>query len=80
MNIDLSKAIGTAEELLAELKKLDGTELDEAPTRAAKRQHTKLNRTLLRLSHLGNRASVEIMDTYHDFKRRDDPAEESDKE
>ncbi|WP_405657739.1 hypothetical protein [Streptomyces sp. NBC_00079] len=73
VEIDLSRALATARELVEELEKLDGTEVDEAPTRAARRQHVHLTRTLLRLSHLGNRASVEIMDAYHDFKLRDEP-------
>ncbi|MDT0318540.1 MULTISPECIES: hypothetical protein [unclassified Streptomyces] len=76
MDIDLSKAIATVEELLTELKAVDGTAVDEAPTRAGQRQRTHLSRTLQELAHLGNRSSVEIMDVYYQFKRRDASREE----
>ncbi|TDD23805.1 hypothetical protein E1287_38625 [Actinomadura sp. KC06] len=71
MKIDLHDAVATVEELLAGLRELDGTEIDEAPTRAAQRQRTNLTRSLLYLSHLGDRASVQVMDSYHAFKTRD---------
>jgi hypothetical protein len=71
VKIDLHDAIETVEELLAGLRDLDGTEADEAPTRAAHRQRTNITRTLLYLSHLGDRASVQVMDAYHAFKPRD---------
>lgn len=76
MQIDLEDAIATVEELLDGLRQLDGTVADHAPTRAARRQKVEITRTLLYLSHLGNRASVEVMEAYHDFKRHDDPREE----
>ncbi|MFG1667619.1 hypothetical protein [Streptomyces sp. Y7] len=78
MNIDLAKARATVQELAAALEELDGTEVIEKPTREARRQNSNTSRTLLRLSHLANRASVEIMDEYHDFKQRDDPPQGSD--
>ena len=71
MKIDLHHAIETVEELLAGLRELDGTEVDDASTRAAHRQRTNITRTLLYLSHLGDRASVQVMDAYHGFKPRD---------
>ena len=76
MKIELGDAVKTVEELLAELKRLDGVEVDESPTRAAQRQRVHLTRTLLYLSHLGDRASVQVMDAYHAFKRRELPGEE----
>jgi hypothetical protein len=76
VKIDLSAARETVKELAEEMAKLDGMLVDEAPTREARRQRTHVNRTLLRLSHLGDRASVEIMDAYYDFKSRDEPAGE----
>ena len=71
MKIDLHDAIETVEELLAGLRELDGTGVDEAPTRAAHRQRTNFSRTLLYLSHLGDRASVQVMAAYHMFKPHD---------
>lgn len=78
MNIDLTQARATVKELAEALEKLDGTEVIERPTREARRQNSHTTRTLLRLSHLGDRVSVEIMDVYHDFKERDDPPRGSD--
>ncbi|WP_419995019.1 hypothetical protein [Streptomyces boninensis] len=76
MEIDLSQARRTVAELSEMLEALDGTEVDDAPTRAARRQHARITRELLYLSHLGARASTEIMGTYHDFKFRHDPVGE----
>ncbi|MDI5969868.1 hypothetical protein POF50_011060 [Streptomyces sp. SL13] len=71
MHIDLSAARQTVAELAEELAKLDGREVDESPTRAGNRDRTQLTRAMLRASHLANRASVQTMDVYHDFKVRD---------
>ena len=76
VKIDLSQARKTVKELLDALEELDGAEPDTAPTRAANRQRADITRRLLYLSHLGNRASVQIMDTYHDYKIHDAPAGE----
>lgn len=76
MRIDLRDAAKTAEELLAGLRSLDGLEPDEAPTRAARRQRVELTRRLLFLAHLGNRASVQVMEAYHAYKLHDEPASE----
>ncbi|GAA3838476.1 hypothetical protein GCM10022403_083710 [Streptomyces coacervatus] len=73
MEIDLSKARATVRELSAALEALDGTAVDETPTRAGRAQRTEVSRTLQRLAHLGDRASVEIMDAYYVFKERDEP-------
>ncbi|MGP4112956.1 hypothetical protein ACTWP5_18850 [Streptomyces sp. 4N509B] len=71
MRINLDQAVEVAEHLLAELNKLNGSEPDDAPTRAARQQRAEITRTLLYLSHLGDRLSVEIMGAYHDYKRQD---------
>ncbi|WP_328869612.1 hypothetical protein OHT76_05535 [Streptomyces sp. NBC_00287] len=74
MRIDLAQARATVQALAEALEALDGTEVIETPTREARRKNSDTSRTLLRLSHLGNRASVEIMDVYHAFKERDSAA------
>jgi hypothetical protein len=76
MRIDLHAAAKTAEQLLAELRKLDGIETDDAPTRAARRQRVELTRRLLHLAHLGDRCRVQVMDSYFAFKEGVDPVEE----
>jgi hypothetical protein len=75
MRIDLAAAIGTLEDVLAELRDLDGAEADAAPTRAAKRQRVDINRRLLECSHLADRARVQVMDAYYTFKHQLDPIE-----
>lgn len=77
MRIDLQAAVDTAEELLAGLRELNGFEPDETPTRAGRRDRAHVTRSLLYLSHLGDRASVQVMDTYHVFKIRDEPPADS---
>ncbi|MGW7515340.1 hypothetical protein ACWGJ2_07060 [Streptomyces sp. NPDC054796] len=72
MKIDLSTARETVKRLADALEELDGTAVDEAPTRAGQRQRTEVSRTLQYLAHLGDRSSVEIMDAYYAFKRRDE--------
>ncbi len=64
MRIDLSAARQTAAERAEDLARLDGREVDETPTRAGVRN-------LLRAPHFGDRASVQTMDVYYDFKMRD---------
>jgi len=76
MEIDLHAAIQTTEELLARLRELHGVQVDDAPTRAARRQRVELTRTLLYLAHLADRASVQVTDTYFSFKQGADPVEE----
>jgi hypothetical protein len=75
MGIDVQGAIETAEELLAGLRELDGTEPDDAPTRAARRQRVELNRAFLYLAHLGERARVQVMDAYYVYKAHHDPVD-----
>lgn len=74
MEIDLTEARAAVSELAAALEELDGTVVDEAPTRAGQRQRTEVSRTLQRLAHLGNKTSVQVMDVYYAFKDRDDPS------
>jgi len=76
MRIDLHAAITTAEELLAELPQMDGTEVDDMRGRAERRRRGQINRTLLRLAHECDRAGVQVMDAYFAFKEADDPAGE----
>jgi hypothetical protein len=68
MTIDLQAAIGTVEELLAGLRDLDGVEPDETPTRKGQRQRVEISRTLYYLAHLADRARVQVMDTYYEFR------------
>ncbi|MEV0220688.1 hypothetical protein [Streptomyces sp. NPDC050704] len=78
MKIDLAQARATVNELAEELEALDGTEVIERLSRAARRQNSHTSCTLPRLAHLGDRISVEIMGVYHDFKLRDNPPQGSD--
>ncbi|GAB2966255.1 hypothetical protein GCM10023080_030260 [Streptomyces pseudoechinosporeus] len=66
----------TVRELAERLDELDGTVVDEAPTRAGSRQRTEVSRSLQYLAHLGDKSSVEIMDVFYAFRRwdRDRPA------
>lgn len=71
MEIDLSAARATVQELADALAELHGEAIDEAPTRAAQRQRTRVSRELQRAAHLANKASVQIMDTFVDFRDHD---------
>lgn len=73
MEIDLSAARTTVRELAAALAELDGETVDETPTRAGQRQRVEINRTLQRLAHLADKASVQITDVYWAFKDHDRP-------
>lgn len=76
MTIDLQAALRTTRELLEALEELDGQEPDETPTRVGRRQRAEITRQLLYLSHLADRASVEVMGTYYVFKQQHDPVRE----
>lgn len=71
MQIDLSTVRQTVQELAERLEELDGTVVDEAPTRAGSRQRTEVSRTLQYLAHLSDRSSVEVMDVFYAFRRWD---------
>lgn len=71
MQIDLSAVRQTVRELAERLEELDGTVVDEAPTRAGSRQRTEVSRSLQYLAHLGDRTSVEVMDAFYAFRRWD---------
>ncbi|MEU6355688.1 hypothetical protein ABZ896_41290 [Streptomyces sp. NPDC047072] len=71
MQIDLSTARQTVRELAERLEQLDGTVVDDAPTRAGSRQRTEVSRTLQYLAHLGSRSSVEVMDAFYAFRHWD---------
>lgn len=76
MRIDVGDAVAVLEEALAQLRVLDGREVDDAPTRAARRQKTEISRKLLYLAHLTDLGRVQIMDAYYVYKRDADPIEE----
>jgi len=76
MTIDLQAAIRTSEELLTELRRLDGVELVEAQGRAARHQRGQHTRKLLYLAHVCDRARVQVMDAYFAFKEADQPGEQ----
>lgn len=76
MRVDLQAAIRTSEELTAELRRLDGAELDDTPGRAARHQRSQLTRRLLYLAHACDRARVQVMDAYFAFKDAGDPGGE----
>ncbi|MEU6379257.1 hypothetical protein [Streptomyces sp. NPDC046909] len=71
MQIDLSAVRQTVRELAERLEELDGTVVDEAPTRTGSRQRTEVSRSLQYLAHLGDRSSVEVMDVFYAFRRWD---------
>jgi hypothetical protein len=80
MRIDLQAAIETAEELLAELRRLDGLEPDEAPTRAAKRQKWRIDKGMRYAAYLGERAGTQVQDAYWAYKRAADWGDAEDKD
>ncbi|MFC8429288.1 hypothetical protein [Streptomyces sp. NPDC057253] len=71
MQIDLSAVRETVRELAERLEELDGTEVDEAPTRAGARQRTEVSRNLQYLAHLGSKSSVDVMDAFYAFRQWD---------
>jgi len=71
VQLDLSKARATVQELAEVLAALDGEEVDDAPTRAGQRQRVRVSRTLQHLDHLARKASVEVMDVFWEFKPHD---------
>lgn len=71
MEIDLSAARATVQELADALAELDGEVIDETSTRAGQRQRVRVSRALQHLAHLGDKASVQIMDTFWDFREHD---------
>ncbi|SEB60044.1 hypothetical protein [Streptomyces melanosporofaciens] len=73
MEIDLSAARETVRQLAERLEALDGRTVDPAPTREGSRQRTEVSRTLQHLAHLGDKASVEIMEVFYDFRGWDRP-------
>ncbi|AGP58349.1 MULTISPECIES: hypothetical protein [Streptomyces] len=74
MEIDLSVARETVRQLAERLEALDGRAVDQAPTREGSRQRTEISRTLQHLAHLGDKASVEIMEVFYDFRGWDRPS------
>jgi hypothetical protein len=76
MRIDLQAAIRTSEELLTELRQLDGAELEDTPGRAARHRRGQHTRKLLYLAHVCDRARLQVMDSYFAFKDADQPGEQ----
>jgi hypothetical protein len=74
VDIDLSAARATVRELAELLEELDGTTVDEAPTREGARQRTEASHLLQRCAHLGNRVSVEVVEVFQAFRGWDRPA------
>ncbi|MFF1679467.1 hypothetical protein ACFVYG_25970 [Streptomyces sp. NPDC058256] len=74
MQIDLSAARKTVRELAELLEEIDGTVVDDAPSREGARQRTDLSHKLQRCTHLGNRASVEVTEVFQTFRGWDSPA------
>ncbi|MFF4503016.1 hypothetical protein [Streptomyces sp. NPDC001401] len=71
MQIDLSAVRQTVQDLAERLEELDGTVVDEAPTRAGSRQRTEVSRSLQYLAHLCDKSSVEVMEVFYAFRRWD---------
>ncbi|HEY8985529.1 MAG TPA: hypothetical protein VIU15_38910 [Streptomyces sp.] len=71
MQIDLSAARETVRQLAERLEELDGTDIDETPTRAGSRHRTEISRNLQYLAHLGTKTSVEVMDVFYAFRKWD---------
>jgi len=71
LQIDLSAVRETVRELAERLEELDGTIVDEAPTRAGSRQRTEISRALQYMAHLGNKSSVDTMDVFYAFRQWD---------
>jgi hypothetical protein len=72
VKIDLQSVIGDAEELLAGLRELDGTEIDEeARGRAPRHQRGDMAFRLQRLAHQADRIRVGLNSSYFDFRERE---------
>jgi len=65
MRIDLTRQIGEAEELLASLRALDGSEVDEeARGRGAREQRADLSLRLQKLEHQADVIRVALVGTH----------------
>ena len=72
MKIDSQAAIAETELLLADLRDLDGTDLDdEAFTRAARQERGHVPTRLLYLAHRSDKVRVHVMDAYFSYRERD---------
>jgi hypothetical protein len=75
MRIELDQAIETVEELLASLRELNGQEPDQTKSREGRRQRVEVNRALMRMAHLADRARVQVLDSYYVYKDQETGAE-----
>jgi hypothetical protein len=72
MKIDLQSVIEDAEELLAGLRELDGTEIDEdARGRGPRHQRSDISLRLQSLAHLADKTRVGVNSVYYGFRERD---------
>jgi len=72
MKIDLQQAIGTAEELLAGMRALDGTETDDqARGRAAREQRADLVLQLQVLAHQADVVRLTLVGAHLGLRNRD---------
>jgi len=71
MRIDLAQSIAAAEELLAGLRELDGTEVDDdAKGRAARDQRTETSMSLQLLAHKADTIRVSLTGTHLGLRDR----------
>jgi hypothetical protein len=69
MKIDLQSAIEDAEELLAGLRELNGTEIDEEGRgRVARHQRSNISICIQRLGHQTDRIRVSLYDIYFAYR------------
>jgi len=72
LKINLQSVIEDAEELLAGLRELDDTEIDEdARGRAPRHERAEIAFRLQRLSHQADMIRVRVVSTYFDFRERE---------
>lgn len=72
MKISLQQAIGEAEELLAGLRELDGTEMDEdARGRGPRHQRSDVSLRLQSLAHQADKIRVGVLDVYFSYRDRE---------
>ena len=72
MKIDLEQAVSEAEELLAGLRELDGTEIDvDTRGRGPRHQRGDLSFRLQRLAHRTDRIRVCLYDNYFEWRQQE---------
>jgi hypothetical protein len=72
MKIDLQSVIEDAEKLLAGLRELDATDIDEdARGRAPRHQRSDVSLRLQLLAHQADKIRVGVADTYFSYRERE---------